>query len=263
MENTNTYMKGFTVVAYFVMAILNILANLLPLNGITTGALSDRFPSLITPADYTFLIWTLIYALLLSFILYQLDLFGQKRKLSGKMMDYIKLYFIMSCLCNAGWIIAWHYNYIALSLMLIILILICLSFINSYVYTEELSLQEKIFIRLPFSIYFGWITVATVVNISVLLISIRWSGFGISASVWTILAALIILIVASINTIKHKSFAYIFTVIWAYVGILVKHASKTEMDGRYPGVMIAVVICILILLSEMAYIIFKKKKYGF
>jgi hypothetical protein len=245
MANTNAYEKVFSVIAYLIMVTFNILANLIPLNGMTTGELSNRYPSLITPAGYTFLIWTIIYALLFAYTIYQLEILVHRRKLGSKVTSYIRLYFILSCLCNAAWIVAWHYNYIALSLMLIIIILVCLSFINIYVYTEELSFREKLFIRLPFSIYFGWVTVATVVNTSVLLISVRWSGFGIPAQVWTIVAALIILIVASVNTLKHKSLAYAATVIWAYVGILVKHISKAYLDGQYPEVIIAIIICIL------------------
>lgn len=263
MANTNVYKTGFTVIAFLIMATLNALANLLPLNGITTGALSDRYPSMITPSDYTFLIWTIIYLLLFAYTIFQMDLFMHKRMLSSKLSGYIKLYFILSCMCNAGWIVAWHYNYIALSLMLIVVILICLAHINNYTYADELSLSEKIFIRLPFSIYFGWITVATVLNTTVLLISVRWSRFGISATIWTVVAAIVILIVTSLNTIKNKSFAYATTVIWAYAGILVKHTAKNGFGGKFPVVIVAVSICILILLSEMAYIVVKKKKYGF
>ena len=262
MAHKNAYIKVFSVIAFLIMVIFNALANLLPLNGITTGALSDRYPSLITPAGYAFSIWTLIYAFLFAYTIYQLELTGHTKKLSPMVSDMIGLYFIVSSLCNAGWIIAWHYNYIALSLMLMIFILVCLCFINNYAYSDELTLREKIFVRLPFSIYFGWITVATVVNTSVLLISIRWSRLGISDIVWAIIAVLIILIVASINLTKNKSFAFTIAVIWAYVGILVKHTAKTELNGKYPEIIIAIIICILILFSEMAYIVFKKKKYG-
>jgi hypothetical protein len=263
MVKTNAYVKVSAVIAYLIMVTFNILANLIPLNGVTTGELSDRYPSLITPAGYAFLIWSLIYTLLLVYSFFQLELFGHNRMLTGKVSGYIRLYFILSCFSNAAWIIAWHYNYIALSLMLMIIILVCLCFINTYAYSEELSLQEKILIRLPFSIYFGWITVATVVNTSVLLISIRWTGYGIPAWVWTIVAALVILVVATINTIKYKSLAYAATVIWAYVGILVKHTATTGLNNKYPEVIIAVILCILILLSAMGYIVIKKKKYGF
>ena len=260
MANKNIYVKVFTIVAFFVMIATNGAANLIPLNGVTTGAISDHYPSLLTPAGYTFLVWTVIYALLFLYVVYQLELFVKRRRLSAKISGYIRMYFILSCFCNAGWIFAWHYRYIAFSLVLIISILVCLSFINKYLYTDELSLSEKICLRLPFGIYFGWITVATIVNTSVLLISVRWSAFGLPYSFWTIVAALVILLIASVNTLKNESLAYTAAVIWAYVGILVKHTSKNGYNGKYKDIIIAVIICILLLIFEMGYITFKKKK---
>ncbi len=263
MANENIYKKVFPVIAFLVMMAVNILDNLLPINGFATGDLFDNYPSLITPAGYTFLIWTVIHILLFTYVVYLSELIGLKRKLASKISDFIRLLFILTCLCNIAWVFAWHFRYIALSLVLIITILVCLSLINKYVYSEELSFSEKIFVRLPFGIYFGWITVVTVVNTSVLLKSISWSGFGISARLWTSIAALIIFIIASVNTLKNKSLAYAAAVIWAYVGIIVKHTSRDAFNYQYPEIVILIIICILFLLIEMGYIIVKRKKYGF
>lgn len=263
MSNVNIYNKVLTVISFLVMMTVNILANLMPLNGMTTGGISEKYPVLIAPAGYTFLIWTVIYVLLFAYVVYQLEFIGHTRALSPKLTNIIRLLFILSCLCNTAWIFAWHYRYIALSLVLIITILLCLSIINKYIYLEELTLSEKIFIRLPFSIYFGWITVAATINIFVLLVSISWSGFGILGRVSTILGALIILIIASIYTLKNRSITYAATVIWAYVGIIVKHIAKNSFHGQYPEIVFAVMICILCLLIEMGYVILNKKKYGF
>jgi hypothetical protein len=245
------------------MMAVNILANLLPINGMTTGDISDNYPSLITPAGYTFLIWTVIYILLCTYVVYQLEFIGWTRALSPKISNLNRLFFALSCLCNTAWIFAWHYRYIALSLVLIITMLVCLSIINKYIYMEELSLSEKFFVKLPFSIYFGWITVATMVNTSVLLISIGWSDFGLPTQMLTIGAVLIILIIASCYTLKNRSVVYAATVIWAYVGIIVKHTSKNGFNCQYPEVVFAILICILFLLIEMGYVIINKKKYGF
>lgn len=262
MVNKNIYERMITVIAFLVMIATNAAANLIPLNGVTTSALSNRYPSMLTPAGYTFLIWTIIYLLLFLYVVFQLELFDYKSKLVSPISSYIRMFFVLSCLCNSGWIFAWHYRYIALSLVLIITILVCLSFISQYLYTDELSLFERICIKIPFTVYFGWITVATIVNTSVLLISVRWSAFGLSASFWTIVAALVILLIATMNFFKNRSMAYAATIIWAYAGILVKHTAKNGFNGKYQAVIIAVIICILILFIEMVCVIFKKNKYG-
>jgi hypothetical protein len=263
MINIKLLRKVFSVLAFGLMLAANILAKLIPLNGITMGALSDNYPTLITPADSFFRVWFLIFALMLVYVIYQLELFRRQEVLPSKISGYIRDFFILSCLCNAGWIFAWHYRYIALSLALIIAILLCLSVINRYVYSEELSLSENLFMRIPFSIYFGWITVATIMNLSVLSISVGWKGFGIPFNYWAIVAILVILIITSIHTYKNKSVAYVFAVMWAIIGILVEHSSKDGYNGQYPELIITVIIGILILLVELGYIIFYRKKYGF
>lgn len=260
MTNVSTIAKVFSIIAFLIMVSVNALANLLPLNGMTTGEISDVYPSLITPADYTFLIWGFIYLLLMSYTIYQLEPSKGKRKLSSNLADYIRGFYIVSCLCNAVWIFAWHYKYIALTLVLMITLFICLGFMNKLLYEEELSLKEKILIRLPFSIYFGWITVATAVNVGVLLVSIRWSGFGISRSVWTIIAAITIFVFASYVTLRNSSLAYAATVIWAFLGLVSKHTAQNELNGKYPGVIIALTTCIGILILEMGYCIVIKRR---
>ena len=262
MSNVDVYKKVLTVVSFLVMTTVNILANLLVINGMTTGEISDKYPSLITPTSYTFLIWMVIYVLLFVYVVFQLEFRRNVRVLSPKVFDYIRMFFILSCLCNTAWIFAWHYRYIALSLVLIISILVCLSIINKYIYSEELSLSENLFLKLPFSIYFGWITVATLINSSVLLISINWTGFGIPAWLLTIAGILIILIIASFYTLKNRSITYAATVIWAYIGIIVKHTSKSGFHSQYPEIVFAIMICILFLMIEMGYVIINKKKYG-
>ncbi len=263
MSNGNICYKVLAVISFLVMIAVNILASLLPINGMITSDVSNNYPSLIIPAGYTFLIWTVIYVLLFTYVVYQLEAMGHVSTLSSKISDFIRLFFILSCLCNIAWIFAWHYRYMALSLVLIITILVCLSIINQYIYSEDVSLSERIFVRLSFSIYFGWITVAVMVNVSVFLISISWPGFGVSSRLLTIIGALIILIIASFYTLKNRSIAYAATVIWAYVGIVVKHTSENGFNGQYPEVVFAVMICILFLMIEVGYVIINKKKYGF
>lgn len=263
MENNSVYEKIGVAISFAIMIAINILANVLPLNGVTTAGISDIYPSLITPAGYTFIIWILVYLLLFAFTIDQIGIFGEhKRKINPDLFNHIRVFYIITCLSNGAWLIAWHYKYIALSLMLIIIILICLAIINKTLYAEELTKQEKLLIRLPLSIYYGWITVATVTNAAVLLVSIRWMRYGISEIKWTIISAAIILIATSYNALRNKNIAYTITIIWAYAGILIRHISATGLNGKFPSIIISVIICIIVLLLEIGYIIFKKKRYG-
>lgn len=263
MTNINTIAKMLSVIAFLIMVSINVLANLLPINGVKTGELSDTYPTLITPSDETFLIWAVIYILLMVYSVYQLGLLKSKGKLSSDLANYIRGFYIVSCLCNAAWIFAWHFRYIALSLVLMITLFVCLFLNNKLLYSEELSLREKLFIRLPFSVYFGWITVATAVNTAVLLISLRWTGYGMKDYIWAIIGVLIIFLVATYITLRYGSLPYTAAVIWAFLGVIAKHTSESELNGRYPMVITTLILCIILMITELGFSLYRKRKNGF
>ena len=156
-------LKLLVVVTFVAMIIANALANILPINGISTGAVSDSFPNLFAPAGLTFSIWGLIYAMLAGHILYQLGLFrGKERNNNDILLSKIAIAFSVSSLINTAWIFTWHYKIMPLSMALMICLLICLLYIACTISAQSLTKREKLLIRLPFSVYFGWITVATI-----------------------------------------------------------------------------------------------------
>ena len=263
MENKSTVLKIITAVSFLVMIIMNILAIAIPINQMTTGEISGLYPNLFTPSSYTFSVWGLIYLFLALFTIYQLDLFKKNLDLiKPEVYNQVRILFIISSLLNAGWIIAWHYDYIALSLMFIFIILMCLNIICKALSTEELTNREKLLIRLPFSIYFGWITVATIANIMILLVSIRWNGLEIFEAIKIMIILALVFCIVTYSTFKNKDIAYCFTVIWAYVGILVKHTSETELNGQYPQIILTVIVCIVLFVVEAGYLyihLLKKK----
>ncbi len=262
MKDSSIIEKCISVVAYLFMIGLNILGNVLPLGGLTTGEISDKYPSLISPAGYTFSIWGAVYILLFLFVVYQLGLIkNRNEKLMPELYSLIRILFVISSLCNAAWIIAWHYEYLALALMLSVIILICLILINKHMYAEELSLAEKLFIRFPFGIYFSWISVATVLNTTVLLVSIRWSGFGVSALIWSIIVIILATLLTVVVSLKLRSIAYIVPVLWAFGGIMTKHLFQEELQGKYPELIVTLIICSLLLLTEIFYVTYHKKSY--
>ena len=258
---SSCWIRIIVLITYLVMIVVNALANILPLNGQTTGQVASAYPNLFAPSGYTFTIWGLIYLLLSIYTLYQLELF-QKNKSNNIsiLFDNIGLYFFVSSLANIIWIFAWHFNLIALSLWMIVIILICLILINQITSKAKLSQRDKIFIRLPFSIYFGWITIATIANVTTLLVSLGWNGWGIKESTWTIMVILLGLVIAVVTIFRNKDIAYGLVIIWAYCGILYKHLSYSGFNGQYPFIITTVIISLVVLFIVVSFTFFLNRK---
>ncbi len=261
MRDKHVIVKIIAAVTYLVMITVNGLANSLPINNRSTGAISDAYPNLFAPAGLTFSIWGLIYLLLAGYTLYQFGLFqSDKGKGRIELFKKVGLYFILSSLANIAWIFSWHYDFIGISVLIMGVILFSLIKIADILNKEKLSLQEKIFIRTPFSIYFGWITVAAIANITVFLVSLNWNGFGISDQIWTIVVLLAGLLIGTLRMWKDKNVAYGLVLVWAYSGILLKHLSADGFAGQYQGVIITVGVCILGFLIGLISVIRKTRK---
>ncbi|NCU32970.1 MAG: tryptophan-rich sensory protein [Candidatus Moranbacteria bacterium] len=227
--------------------VVNYLANALPINGRNTGEISDAYQNLFAPAGVTFSIWGLIYLLLLGYTVYQFgffykDAFSRKAELIEKMNRY----FIVNVIANIAWVFAWHYDYILVSVLLMGVLLFTLIRIADMHRVEKFSLWEKLFLQLPFSIYFGWITVATIANITVFLVSIGWDGFGMTDTFWTIFILLVGALIGVWRMTQDKNIVYILVFIWAYVGIYIKHISEQGFDGQYPNIIMTVFLCLVL-----------------
>lgn len=247
--------KISVVITFIVMIVVNALANIIPINGIDTGGVSDSFPNLFAPAGFTFVIWGLIYLLLAGYTFYQL-IFNKKDSIRKDLLNKNGIIFSISSIANALWIIAWHYKIIYVSIVLMAIILICLIIIVNSIRKEDLTLKEKIFIKLPFSTYFGWITVATIANMTTLLVSLGWNGFGIPEAIWTIIIILVGAIISILTIIKNKDYVYGVVVVWAYIGILIKHTNV--FNSMYPGVIITVIISLGLVVAANMYAIVKR-----
>ncbi len=262
MEKTknNWLFKLIVAFAFVAMVTVNALANILPINGITSGEVSDSYPNLFAPAGYTFAIWGLIYALLALYTLYLLGLFRGGEAADETLLRKTGLAFIATSLINIAWIFAWHYQLIPLSMVLIVLLLLCLIYIALTIDQSDLSKREKFFIRLPFSVYFGWITVATIANAVVLLVSLGWDGFGISQSTWTIIIFAVGALIGILTALRFNGIAYLLVFIWAYTGILVKHLSPSGFDGQYRGVIMMLIVCLVLFVATTVYILMNHRK---
>ena len=187
-KTTNPILLQFANIFFLVLVlVMNIAATRLPLGGITTEEISDALPSYFTPAGYTFAIWGLIYTALIAFAIYQARPVERKRPFLAK----IGWLFVISSIANSAWIAAWHFGYYTLSVGLMLILLV--SLIGIYLRLNigrrdaSLSWQDKLFYQVPFSLYLGWITVATIANIASVTNYLGWNGFGIAEPLWAMI----------------------------------------------------------------------------
>jgi len=208
--------------AFAGVLIINTLAIMLPINGMSTGELSDLYPSLFTPAGFTFSIWSVIYLLLIGFVIIQWKF------LLNPYFAELSLWFLVSCLANISWILTWHYLFVYASVLIMLILLFSLSkiflLLQSHVIT---SITEKIFIKLTFIFYLSWICVATIANISTLLISLSWDGGILSPVTWTIIMITIASALGIYISGRFREPAFLIVLIWALYGIFARW-SDTE-----------------------------------
>lgn len=249
-------LKLLVAFSFVAMIAANAAANIIPLNGITTGAVSDSYPNLFAPTGLTFAIWGVIYLLLALHVLFYLGFFQQRASADPTLLSKAGVLFSISSFANTAWIFAWHYGQQTLSVVLMIVILVCLILINQLTHKERMSTRDQVFITLPFSVYFGWITVATIANVTTLLVSLGWDGFGISEPVWTAVVIVVGLLIGGANMLLNRDIAYGLVLVWAYFGIYLKHTSATGFANAYPLVIYTVIVCIIILIVCEAYIVY-------
>ncbi len=247
-------LKLAVAIAFVAMVVVNYLAQLLPINGVTPGQVSDSMPNLFAPVGLTFSIWGLIYLSLAAFTIYQFG-FG-RRGAECQSLDKVRVVFIISSLANIAWIFSWHYGNIGLSLVMMLAILISLIVINLALDRERLGGSEKVLYRLPFSLYFGWITVATVANVTALLVKGGWDRFGWSEEAWMIVILVVAMAIGTATMVLRRDVAYGLVLIWAYTGILIKHVSPAAFAGAYPAVIGTVIACLAIYAAAEVFTIY-------
>jgi hypothetical protein len=210
---------------------LNGLANALPINGVTTGGVSDRYDNLFVPAGFTFSIWGLIYLLLIAFVVYQWIVARDDRDLFS---ERVGPWFFLSCLANASWILAWHYEMLPLSLVLMLVLLgsLLVIFLRLGVGAGNATRGERMLVHLPFSVYLGWITVATIANVSALLTSIQWGGLGLSAQSWTVAVIAVATAIALAMAFRRYDIFFCMVVDWALLGILLKRLADDTVPDQ-------------------------------
>lgn len=226
------------------MVFVNYLANALPINGIRTGEVSDKYSNLFTPAGIAFSIWGLVYLLLGIYSIYQFKTNNFKK---------INILFSLTSVSNILWVIAWHYDLIFVSVLIMLILLVLLIKIADVINKVDLTAKEKFIVRLPFSIYFGWITVATIANITVFLVSINWDGFGLSPELWTSIILIVGALISVLRSWYDKNIPYVLVPVWAYFFIFTKHISSDGYAGQYPLIIFTSAICVLFIILFIFY----------
>jgi benzodiazapine receptor len=224
--------------------VVNGLASTLRLNGKTTGEISDRFDVYFVPAGYVFAIWGLIYLALIAYSIYQV-LPSQRENPRLRRIGYL---YVLSCVANVAWLFLWHYEVFVLTIVAMVALLLLLIAIYLRLGTgrTRVSTAETWLVRVPFSIYLGWITVATVANATSLLDYLNWTGWGLSPEAWAVIMLVAAAVIASAVSITRGDVAYVLVIVWAFVGIAVKH-SDTPLIAILAGFLAGFVLGTLLL----------------
>jgi len=238
-----------TVLATLVTITINALANILPLNGLETGVISDRFEIFFVPAGYVFSIWGLIYLALIAYTVYQ----ALPAQAENPILKRIAPLYWVGSLANSVWIFLWHYEVFSLTLIAMVAILITLILI-SQVLLDVQGLQKWL-VRLPFSIYLGWISVATIANVSQNLFLFEWNGWGIEAQVWAVIMLAVASLLGLVKIWQEKDTPFALVLIWAFVGITISQAGAAlVVNAAWVSVFVLVIALVAgILKSKKIY----------
>jgi translocator protein len=237
------------IIATLAVIFVNYLAGTGKINNLDPKEISDKYINFLTPAGYAFAIWGLIYLGLICFSFYQ----ALPAQTLNARFQKIRPLYIASCAANIAWIYAWHYDQILISLGLMIAIFLTILLINRVLYIEPSkgTTAEIIFTRIPFGIYFGWITAATILNVTIALI---YMGVTLPANI-SVMAACAVIGVATMLAIAVRrgfdNILYPLTVAWALIAIAIKQQSETAIFAT--GIIGAII--------SVISIFFKKKFY--
>lgn len=218
MSALNRWLNG---IGYLLLIAVNAWAAIMPFGGQTTGEISDKYPTLITPSGYAFSIWSLIYILLLLFVVYSFTRRGRQSPVA-KAVGY---YFLATCVFNMAWLIVWQLELLEISVFVMLCLLLTLIMVYRRLHNSTKMLptgKERYMVILPFSLYIGWICVAFIVNVGALLTARNWDGFGLEDKTWAIIMLVVATVIALALGIRYKDAVVMLVFVWAFTAISIE-----------------------------------------
>ncbi len=217
------------ILAFAVMILVNVLSNALPINGQSMADISARYPSLFTPAGFTFSIWGVIYLALLAFVTWQ----ALPAQRDNRQIARISPWFKINCIANAAWLIAFHYDQLVLSMLLMLVVLATLIRIYRILIAEidAAPFLQHLVLYLPFSIYIGWIVAATIANASILQTAFDLNTAGLDPVSWTLLKLALAGAIAATMLLRFRDVPFAVAVAWAAYGIAAMQSATPAVSG--------------------------------
>lgn len=240
--NKDTLRQLVVVIVVIATSVVSVLASALPLNGLSTGEISDRFQVFFVPAGYVFSIWGLIYIGMIALAVYQ-ALPAQRDNPRLRAVGYP---FALANVANIAWIFLWHYEQFPWTLlaMFALLVLLIVTYLWLGIGHSRASAGETWTVRVPVSLYLGWITVATIANVTSVLDYLGWNGGPISPQAWAVIMLAVTAVVAAAMAFFRRDLSFLLVILWAVAGIAVKHAGTTVALAAW--VVAAVVVLLLV-----------------
>jgi len=245
------------LIGLLIVLTVNALANILPINGYNTGQISGFYPNYFVPAGFTFAIWGIIYLLLIGFVFCSFfSAFGRFDEAGKKAIDSLSPFFQITCLLNAGWIVVWHYLFLAASLIIMLVFLVVLIILYLRIKPFKLSMPafHRIWIHHAFLVYLGWISVATIANTTALFVGFGWDGNPLTAPTWSMIMIIIAMVLGVFMVGRQKEPAFGFVLSWAFYGIYMgQHdASRAVSLTAAAGVCLVLALSFTILVRKGA-----------
>ena len=236
---------ALTWIAFIVMFTVNVLANFLPINNLNTGQVSALYPNLFVPDGFTFSIWSVIYMWILVFTGYVTNILIWLPGVDHRYHRIVSILplFWLSCLLNAVWILCWHYLQIGLSLLVMVLLLITLLaiFLRMRKMPAHPRKRDHIIVEIPFIIYLGWISVATIANASALLVHLGWNGGALGETTWAIIMMGVATSLGVFMSKVHNRPAFTLVIVWALWGIF-----RAQFNGSFTILSLVALVCMII-----------------
>jgi benzodiazapine receptor len=259
-------LQAANIVAFIGVIVVNTLASTVGLNGVQTGVLSDEIPNLFVPAGLTFSIWGVIYIFLLLFTLTQArGLFSAKGE-APAFVGKVGWLMVLSSAANIGWLLLWHWRQVGFSQLAMLALLASLIAISLRFGAAQGSATpaERWFARIPFSVYLGWITVATIANATALLVKAGWNGFGLAPEVWTVAVIVVAVLITLVVLATRRDAAYALVVTWALAGIALKrsadHSAASTTVGVTAMVAAAVVVVGIVIVAVRSVVVARRTR---